>query len=130
MPAYNFQKQFAPLVESGQKCQTIRQTDKGAKVGQTAYLYYGQRTKQCRKLGEGTITEVWPIKIWLTYLGYPVAEIKYPGLQIPIIYTGYHIDNLAKDDGFQSGDEMVSWFAKQYGLPFNGFLHKWTLNKP
>ena len=39
MPAYNFQKQFAPLVESGQKCQTIRKTNKAAKVGDTAYLH-------------------------------------------------------------------------------------------
>ena len=130
MPAYNFKKQFAPQVESGDKTCTIRATDKGAKVGDTAYLYYGQRTKQCRKLGEGTITGVWPITIWLTSLGKPLAEIQYPEMFKPMLYFGYHIDNLAKQDGFQDADEMVSFFAKQYGLPFNGFLHKWTLNKP
>lgn len=129
MPAYNFQKQFAPLVESGQKPCTIRQTDKGAKVGDTAYLYTGQRTKQCRKLGEGTIVDVSPIKIWLTYLGFPIVEVKYSNEQA-LLYVGYHADNFAKRDGFQSADEMVSWFDNQYGLPFNGFLHEWILNKP
>ena len=124
MPAYNFKKQFALLVESGEKTCTIRATYKGAKVGDTAYLYYGQRTKQCRKLGEGTIIAVLPIKIWLTYLGWPVAEVQYPEMFQPILYVDYHIDNLAKEDGFQDADEMVSFFAKHHGLPFNGFLHK------
>lgn len=128
MPAYNFKIQFAPLVESGDKTCTIRATDKGAKIGDTAYLYYGQRTKQCRKLGEGTIRAVWPIKIWMSYLGVPIVEIKYPAG--PIEYVGYHLDAVGKEDGFQTGDEMVYFFAKQHGLPFNGFLHKWILNKP
>ena len=127
MPAYNFKKQFAEMVESGQKRQTIRKTDKGAKVGDTAYLYYGQRTKQCRKLGEGTITAVWPIDILLNSLGSPTVVITCPDMTR--FYTGDNLDTFAKADGFQTGEEMVSWFEKQYGLPFNGFLHQWTLNK-
>lgn len=130
MPVYNFQKQFAPLVESGQKPCTIRQTDKGAKVGDTAYLYTGQRTKQCRKLGEGTIVAVSPIKIWVIYLWGPVVEVRYSDKIESMRYVGYHLQNFAKNDGFQSADEMVSWFDNQYGLPFNGFLHEWVLNKP
>lgn len=52
MPAYNFQKQFAPLVESGQKRQTIRAIGKRrhARPGESLQLYTGQRTKACRKL--------------------------------------------------------------------------------
>lgn len=130
MPAYNFKKQFAPMVESGEKTCTILATDKGAKVGDTAYLYYGQRTKQCRKLGEGTIVAVSPIKIWVINLWGPVVEVKYSHIIESMLYVGYHINNLAKRDGFQNADEMVSFFAKHHGLPFNGFLHQWTLNKP
>lgn len=52
MPAYNFRKQFAPLVESGQKRQTIRTIGKRrhARAGEPLQLYTGQRTKACRKL--------------------------------------------------------------------------------
>jgi hypothetical protein len=52
MPAYNFQKQFAPLVQSGEKRQTIRTLGKRshAQPGNKLQLYTGMRTKQCRKL--------------------------------------------------------------------------------
>ena len=49
MPALNFQKRFADLVESGEKCQTIRKCSKDGrdpKVGDTLYLYTGQRPKE------------------------------------------------------------------------------------
>ena len=53
MPALNFQKQFVPLIESGEKRQTIRsQRKQPIKVGDLLYLYTGQRTKNCRKLAE------------------------------------------------------------------------------
>lgn len=55
MPALNFKKQFAPLVESGGKRQTIRARRKDGRdprPGQTLYLYTGMRTQVCRKLGE------------------------------------------------------------------------------
>jgi hypothetical protein len=54
MPAYNFQKQFAPAVERGEKLCTIRR--KAPKVGDKAYLYTGMRTKACRPLGVGVAT--------------------------------------------------------------------------
>ena len=124
MPAYNFMARFAPLVESGEKCQTIRQTDKGAKPGDTAYLYTGQRTKQCRKLGEGMILSVLPIKIARLSLGEPYAATT-------TYLVGDRLDDFSKADGFAGGEEMVAWFEKQYGLPFFGYLHQWELlDKP
>lgn len=125
MPAYNFKQQFAPLVESGDKTCTIRATDKGAKIGDTAYLYYGQRTKQCRKLGEGTITAVLPIVLWINKLIVPRISVAMSST----FSTDIDPNVIAKQDGFQTVEEMFSWFAKQYGLPFNGFLHQWALNK-
>ncbi|MEM6839576.1 MAG: ASCH domain-containing protein [Cyanobacteria bacterium P01_C01_bin.120] len=52
MVAYNFKPQFAPLVESGVKRQTIRARGKRrhARPGEALQLYTGQRTKACRKL--------------------------------------------------------------------------------
>lgn len=126
MPAYNFKSQFAPLVESGQKRQTIRQTArKGATRGATAYLYTGQRTANCRKIGEGTITEVLPIEIGRHACSEPYACItERDGKRTHLVHE--HLDSLARDDGFASGEEMAEWFAAQYGLPFCGYLHQWV----
>lgn len=125
MPAYNFQSRFAPLVESGQKRQTIRQTAKGATRGATAYLYTGQRTANCRKLGEGTITDVLPIEIGRHACSEPYASItERDGKQTHLAHE--HMDSLARDDGFANGEEMAEWFAAQYGLPFIGYLHQWV----
>ena len=121
MPAYNFMERFAPLVESGEKRQTIRKTDKGAKPGDIAYLYTGQRTKQCRKLGEGTITSVRPIQLLKTDLRIPYAILGTRELFWDAL------SELARADGFAYGQEMVSWFEQRYGLPFCGFLHEWEL---
>lgn len=50
MVAFSFHKQFADMVETGIKRQTIRENPRGATSGKKLQLYYGQRTKQCRKL--------------------------------------------------------------------------------
>ena len=52
MVAYSFKKQFAGIVESGEKLHTIRALRKNghAKPGQNLQLYYGMQTKVCRKL--------------------------------------------------------------------------------
>lgn len=124
MPAYNFQPRFAPLVESGKKRQTIRKTAKGATRGATAYLYTGQRTTHCRKLGEGTITDVLPIEIGRHACSESYASItERDGKRTHLVHEG--LDALARDDGFENGEEMVAWFAAQYGLPFAGYLHQW-----
>lgn len=125
MPAYNFQKRFAPLVESGEKRHTIRQTTKGATPGSTAYLYTGQRTASCRKLGEGTITDVLPIEIGRHACSEPYVYItERDGNRRRLSHK--QLDSLAKADGFSSGEELAAWFAAQYGLPFTGYLHQWV----
>lgn len=114
MPALNFQPRFADMVESGQKTQTIRKTLRG-KVGDTVYLYTGQRTKNCRKLGEGRIVSIQSISI-----------------QRDVVFLGDRLlsaqDNnfLAAADGFADSAEMFDWFETVHGLPFDGFLYKWV----
>lgn len=126
MPAYNFKLRFASLVENGQKRQTIRQTAKGARRGVKAYLYTGQRTANCRKIGEGTITDVMPIEIGRLSCGEPYAEVtEHDGNLTHMVYE--QLDSLARDDGFSNGEEMVEWFDTLYGLPFTGYMHKWAL---
>lgn len=53
MPAYSFKERFVPWVLDGTKPHTIRDRRKHpARVGDPLYLYYGMRTKWCRKLRE------------------------------------------------------------------------------
>lgn len=122
MPAYNFQARFAPLVESGAKTQTIRETDRGAKPGGAAYLYTGQRTPACRKLGEGTITAVTPIEITRHACGEPVVILN---AREWIVHGD--LEKFAVADGFGSVDEFMEFFQGHYGLPFRGFLHEWVI---
>jgi len=120
MPAFNFKKQFADKVERKEKKQTIRARRKDGRnpqVGQTAYLYFGMRTKGCRKLGEGLITSVEAVCIERN--GYSVNLFLDHGL------CWNEKESLAKKDGFESFDEMVQWFEKTHGFPFYGFLIKW-----
>lgn len=124
MPAYNFQKQFAPAVERGDKNQTIRSSIRGARPGATAYLYTGQRTTKCRKLGTGTVTGVYPIEIGRTGCGEPYACINY-GDRLEHLVHG-DMDALARADGFQDKEKMTAWFETQKELPYKGFLHQWV----
>jgi hypothetical protein len=123
MPVYNFMPRFAAAVESGEKKQTIRRTRKGAKVGSTAYLYTGQRTKSCRLLGKGTITDVEEIEISTDRAG-----VRY-AMTLGGFITGKRLDIFARADGFNDGAEMVEWFRSMYGLPFEGYVHKWRLHE-
>ncbi len=127
MPAYNFTKRFSPAVESGDKTQTIRATDKKALPGQAAHLFTGQRTKACRRLGLGTLISVSPIEIGRHACGEPYAVLNPSSLR-PTHLVHFDLDRFAKADGFQTGEEMVEWFAAQYVLPFNGFLHIWKMS--
>ena len=121
MPAINFQPRFADLVASGAKTQTIRKSNR-FKVGDTVQLYTGQRTKQCRKLGEGVVTEVAWIRLWRNRIGYFQVECWSAGLQ-----TNPDITDFAIADGFIGAQEMADWFRDTHGLPFGGWLIKWRL---
>ncbi|GAG41433.1 unnamed protein product [marine sediment metagenome] len=118
MPALNFRKEFAEMVRSGRKRQTIRAYRKDGrdpKVGDTLYLYVGMRTKGCRLLGEHKCTSVEGIALGSNgrmYTKHGRVEIE-------------REDDVAERDGFASFDEMVAWFRKVHGLPFDGLLIRW-----
>ena len=126
MPLINFKKQFAPMVESGDKRQTIRPKRKDGKnphVGDRLYFYVGLRTKGCRKIGEGICREVTPIYLEADYsiiLGTEKLDYEQK-------------EDLARKDGFASFDEMMQFFDDLYqegeepGVPFHGLLVKWDL---
>lgn len=116
MPLFNFKKQFADKVRSGEKHQTIRATRKVIpKKGETAYCYTGLRTKKCEKLGEWEIKEVHAFDIWDN------GEFIFDHYML----TAREKENLAINDGFKNHIEMRDWFKKTHGLPFEGILIVW-----
>ena len=117
MPALNFKKEFADLVESGQKTQTIRQVRKRPiKPGDMLYLYTGMRTKSCQKLGEARCLSIAPIVI------FPDGWVNVDRVEFPASMIAYK-------DGFNSVEDFINFFLKQYGLPFCGDLIKWEVSK-
>ena len=122
MPALNFQQQFAPLVESGEKRQTIRAYRKDGrdpKVGDRLFLYTGMRTKQCRKLGEATAVAVVPILMEVNRL-YRIGP-RGGRIRIP----DYKFRSIAWRDGFSDSVSMTRWFDETHALPFEGLLIRW-----
>lgn len=128
MPALNFKPQFAPLVESGAKRQTIRaprRDGRDPKAGDVLYLYAGQQTKECRKLAQAMCISSNTIGITENSFSIAYKEI---GSDCPKIVKEtdiYLLDEFARADGFADWAEMRDWFASVHGLPFVGYLIRW-----
>ncbi len=117
MVAFNFMPQFAPLVASGVKRQTVRQTAR-AKPGDRLQLYTGQRTRACRKLVEPD-----PVCIMVDYCA---IRPDYLTLGNAAKHAG-DADAFAVRDGFEGYDDLVEWFRETYGSPyFIGYVHIWA----
>lgn len=131
MPALNFPKLFAPLVEQRIKRQTIRAKRKiPIKAGQTLYFYTGMRTGSCRKLGEAPCLHARYIRI-----GEPADDPDHPdhsstmdrlpGLWIDGTMIRCGKDQFAQADGFHDWRALAKWFSDTHGLPFMGDLILW-----
>lgn len=121
MSAYNFTKQFAGLVESGQKRQTIRAYGKRkhADAGERIQLYTGMRTRACRKLVD-------PDPICLARLDVEIRRYKSGKRTLRTTGTGaLDLGDVAQADGFKNMDELIDWIESAYGLPFDGVLLRW-----
>ena len=120
MVAYNFQEQFAHLVETGQKRQTIRAPRYGmrhAAVGEPVQLYTGMRTKACRKLVDPDPICTASRSVWIDDRA---ILLDYRGLAPADAVA------LAVADGFADWPAFVDWFARTHGLPFTGHLIEWA----
>lgn len=122
MPAYSFKERFVPLILSGEKRQTIRQKRKGqAKPGSILYLYYGMRTKWCKKLKETICSGVKEIIIDKK------GNVFIEGKKL----NGVQKILLAHDDGFRPEDlcdawtVMFRWWNQTHSLPFKGDIIYW-----
>ena len=123
MPAYNFKKKFAKLVESGEKRQTIRKARKRPTVvGDPLYLYTGMRTKECRKLLETTCCRVIPIHICYDHIILQTEEKQ----AVVYYWDTVEAKKIVKDDGFENWGEFIDFFREAYELPFYGKLIFWS----
>lgn len=118
MPLLSYSVEFADLVASGAKRQTIRgyrKDGRDPKVGDRLYLYTGMRTKACRKLGEAVCSSTRRVELNRN------GALAVGGLG----YKRPAFDRFARADGFVGMDEMIAWFEKTHGLPFEGLLIRW-----
>lgn len=144
MPSLNFQERFVPLIESGQKCQTIRLVGKRPiKPGDPLFLFTGLRTKKCRRLfppfpyfmyGKKYVTIPGTGELKLEDVPFVICKSVEP-IRISDITVGNKLNNMyqcyeemlkiANDDGFNHLKVFKQFFQNQYGLPFEGVLIKW-----
>lgn len=119
---FNFKQQFAPLVETGQKCQTVRATRKDKRVpvpGDLAKAYTGLRTRSARLLVSSPIIEAGRVLI-----DFREGTIALRGGRL----TAFEAAEFARADGFKSFPEMMAWFRETHDEDpdyFEGFYAKW-----
>lgn len=132
MAALNFMPQWADAVAIGArhannerfvvmdgtipKRTTIRKVSDRYYPGVELQLYTGQRTKACRLLGTALCLSVTPF----------FCHPDFVRLGSQVLYVEQW-ERLARLDtaGLWSGDELRGFFARNYGLPFEGSLIGW-----
>jgi len=113
-----FKPQFAPLVLNGSKRQTIRPTPKrmpkvGDKESWRKWSALPYRSPQV-ELAKVELKSVSQIKI----VGYGMFILNGEDC------TWNKAQEIARLDGFGSLHDMMTWFLKTHGLPFEGILIK------
>lgn len=118
---FNFQKQFAPRVESGEKPQTIRQNRKDGRrpvPGDTVKLYTGLRSSRTRLLRTEIVTECMSVRMDMN-----AGVIVVDGRELEV----FEATRFAQADGFSCKISMLQWFRDQYKtFDFEGFCVRWT----
>ena len=112
-----FQPQFAEMVRSGTKTQTIRKTARckpGEKLSLRRWTGKPYRSKQ-ETLREAVCTNISNVLI-------RADRIYIDGS--PLSWRDE--DALAVADGFSNCGEMLHWFGTTHGLPFRGCMIKWS----
>ena len=124
MVAISFsEKRFVDLIRQGKKDQTIRpyneQRFDQIKRIKKLQLYYKQRTKECFKIADAELTEIFKIRLYeqsfLVMYGMPLRRLM-------IFNNGWFNRASIKDeleiierDGFNNIDEFYNFFYEKYG---------------
>jgi len=106
---------------NGEKRQTIRKLRKRpVKVGETLYLYWHLRRKDCELLKVTKCIETFLIEMqfyeeWLDS-GKPIWRVDQIMSNGTIATLMDHkVEDLAQRDGFANALEMMRWFTKKHG---------------
>ncbi|WP_300439376.1 hypothetical protein [uncultured Mameliella sp.] len=128
MVAYSFQKRFCDDVAEWRKRQTIRAKRKRhARPGEWLQLYFGMRTKHCRKLVNDPIcTGVTPIMIWVPLDDVP-CRYAVPDQSLPLKWRWQVVDDaFAHSDGFEDERDFRTFWKDAHGEGvFEGVLITW-----
>ena len=129
MVAYSFQRRFCDDVAALIKRQTIRaERKRHARVGEPVQLYFGMRTKHCRKLvsPDPICTGVWPIVISVPVapsLAFIECAVRVPNVEVVS-------DGFARADGFRDADDFTRFWRDNHGVgPFRGVLIEWEASE-
>lgn len=127
---FMFQSQFAELVTTGLKRQTIRSPRKrwpliGDLIDCRAWTAAPYRSKQ-RHLCHGRITMVASCSINRNAVALSYSS---PTGSVLEILTTSGEQAFAQADGFKDVASMHAWFNKTHGLPFQGMLVRWEVLK-
>jgi len=121
MVALNFQPIFEGDIVAGRKRSTIRKTMR-CKIGDKLQFYIAQRTKDCRKIGEGVCIGIADITGNLSD-GTPWAVEGRIG-------EVFVCKRLANQEGFMNEKDFCDFFKYKYGhKPFRGYMHVWELQQ-
>lgn len=146
MPAYSFQERFVPFVLEGSKPQTIRKRrNQKIEPGSILYLYFGMRTKYCRKLREEVCSDVRTIRISkkgkIFICDERLSDYQFEYFINKKFWRGRTLsvdenERLAWLDGFRpegttlaspkgSFNLMIRWWKQTHELPFYGDIIYW-----
>lgn len=125
---FMFQSQFAELVTTGLKRQTIRAPrDRRPTVGDLidcrAWTGAPYRSKQ-RHLCRGRITKVADCLIFRNGVALESALVEDYGFEL---LDSIRLHGFAQADGFKDIASMNAWFSETHGLPFGGMLVRWEV---
>jgi hypothetical protein len=114
-----FKPQFAELVRSGRKRQTVRPTPKRMPAAGdflSLRVWTGKPYRSAQAvLAEVTCGRVEKIRISAA------GGIDLNGQRL----NSYEADRFAQGDGFIGFEELAAWFEKEHGLPFDGIVIYW-----
>lgn len=120
-----FKSYFTDRLLSGKKTTTIRpERKRPIKVGDTVSIVTGLRTKNYKKLFEARVIAtpaiaIHPDEVFL-------CALTPEGMTAKILKSEKELRELAVIDGFIDFDQMLNFFDKHYGLPFEGVLIEWV----
>lgn len=136
MPAYSFQEQFVPFLLDESKDHTVRNERAGrsrhARPGETVYLYYGMRTKWCRKIGEATCSDVQRIRITENRICFLIAKETGDDLEVVLNdpnefawKDGFRPEGSTRENPDGAFEIMLRFWRQTHELPFNGVVIYW-----